>query len=124
LPISIYFLIFAGNFMAMEQNVCTIDQPERLQRMAYVIEEMILVGLQKFGDPIKPDEYMTALGLATGHCVQSANQTLNNLINFRPYYEQAFKQSYNHFKKHPQEAFPEVQIGIYDHIEEVCEDEE
>ena len=95
--------------MDREFEKCTIEQSEEMQEAAYWLEEGILIGLgvANSDEKMNPVEYMTALGLAAGHCVSSLQTMHANLNNYRQYFDAAFKQSYNHFKKHPEEAFPD-----------------
>ena len=95
--------------MEFEFEDCTIDQPVETQENAYWFEEGILIGLGVADSEgnMNPVEYMTALGLAIGHCVSSMETMHADLNNYKKYFEEAFKQSYKHFKKHPGEAFPE-----------------
>ena len=74
---------------------------EQIAPLAYDIEEAFLEALKKHGDSVNPLMAVSAMGLATGHILQTLGKAIGYQGDLKELFKEMQDMSYDHFKENP-----------------------
>lgn len=75
---------------------------ENIGALAYDLEEAFLKVFRKKGFQFqKPAFYLGSIAMAAGHVLQATEKEFDYTHDFKPFFDDVLKQSYDHYRKYP-----------------------
>ena len=95
-----------------KKNIEPQDVP--ISDLGYDLEEAFIQVLQKYGDTANVTVAVGALGLATGHILQTLEKSIGYEIALTDLFNEMRETAYKHFKENPTDTadYPNIQMPI------------
>ena len=95
-----------------KNNIEPQDVP--ISDLGYDLEEAFIQVLQKYGDTANLTVAVGALGMATGHILQTLEKSIGYEIALTDLFDEMREAAYKHFKENPTDTavYPNIQMPI------------